>query len=449
MVSIKPFGFNGRSSREIIHYDFIILCATIALVICGVLFIYSGGVSPITGTNSNEYLRQIIWASIGVILLISFSFFDYRKLKPFTLYAYILSIILLITTILFGKEVNGARSWLGIGSLGIQSSEFAKLCMILFLSNYLTDRRENIKRVSVFIGAWLIALPLIFLTLLQPDLGTASVFIPITLAMCYISGVSYKHLIFCSLTCALIIILIIVPEWISLSSIESSLFVNIITNTLSLFLIGITLIFIAAVAFIGFRRLHKRYFYWTGFFSWSLLISVFVSAILRNFLKEYQILRLAIFLDPYLDPRGAGWNVIQSKTAIGSGEIFGKGFLNGIHGQYNYLPQRSTDFIFSIIGEEWGFIGGLIIFSLLLIIVLRGITIISTCRDQFGINIGVGIICMILFHFTINVGMTMGVMPITGIPLLFLSHGGSSLLISMVSVGLLINIHQNRNHHIY
>ena len=444
MVSVNPIGFS-HSRRQIIHYDFIIFFATISLIVCGILFIYSSGISPVSENNSNEYLRQLIWAISGLFLLVFFSIFNYKRLKSFALYAYFTSILLLIIVLLFGKEVNGARSWLGIGSLGIQPSEFAKLSLILYLSGYLENNGEHITSVRVLAGALLLAFPLVLLTLLQPDLGTAMVFIPITLAVCFISGSSRKHLIFCSATTLLVCGLVIIPEWILLRSTADNIpIANIITHQISLLLICTTLILICVIAFIGFRRFRKTYFYWIGYVSSLLFVSVLISAVMRNFLKEYQVLRLAIFIDPYLDPRGAGWNVIQSITAIGSGGLFGKGFLNGTHSQYDYLPQLSTDFIFSIIGEEWGFVGGVVVLSLLLVIVLRAISIISRCHDQFGVNVGVGIVCLILFHFTVNVGMTMGIMPVTGIPFLLLSHGGSALWVTMVSIGILINIHQNQ-----
>jgi rod shape determining protein RodA len=161
-------------------------------------------------------------------------------------------------------------------------------------------------------------------------------------------------------------------------------------------------------------------------------------------LKDYQLMRLIVFLDPNVDPRGSGWHIIQSMTAIGSGGLMGKGFLQGTQSHYRFLPQQSTDFIFSIFTEEWGLLGGLLVFGLFLLICLRLVKIIKTTSDNFGAYIASGLAAMYSFHFLINVGMAMGVMPITGIPLLFMSYGGSALTSAMAGIGLAMSIHVRR-----
>jgi rod shape determining protein RodA len=158
-------------------------------------------------------------------------------------------------------------------------------------------------------------------------------------------------------------------------------------------------------------------------------------------------MRLIVFLDPYIDPKGSGWNIIQSITAIGSGGFWGKGYLQGTQSHYRFLPQQSTDFIFSIFSEEMGFIGGVLLFSLFLLIVLRLLNIMKTTSDPFGAYIVAGFSGMLVFHFLINVGMTMGIMPITGIPLIFLSYGGSSLLSALIGIGISLSIYVRRFEH--
>jgi rod shape determining protein RodA len=167
----------------------------------------------------------------------------------------------------------------------------------------------------------------------------------------------------------------------------------------------------------------------------------------RSVLKDYQIMRLIVFLDPNVDPRGSGWNIIQSITAIGSGGTLGKGFLQGTQSHYRFLPQQSTDFIFSIFSEEWGFVGGVLVFSLYALICLRLLHTIKTTSDPFGAYICAGVASIIVFHFLINVGMAMGVMPITGIPLLFMSYGGSSLLAAMMGIGISLSVYTRRFEH--
>jgi rod shape determining protein RodA len=154
-----------------------------------------------------------------------------------------------------------------------------------------------------------------------------------------------------------------------------------------------------------------------------------------------------VFLNPNVDPRGSGWNIIQSITAIGSGGVLGKGYLQGTQSHYRFLPQQSTDFIFSIFSEEWGLVGGLLVFGIYLIMLLRLVRIMKSTSDPFGSYITAGFAAMVFFHFFINVGMTMGIMPITGIPLLFMSYGGSALLAAMVGVGLSLSVYTRRFQH--
>jgi rod shape determining protein RodA len=207
----------------------------------------------------------------------------------------------------------------------------------------------------------------------------------------------------------------------------------------------IALAAICGLAIVGYLLLKKGYFYWIFYSAIIMFISLLGSMGAGIFLKEYQIMRLIVFLNPGIDPRGAGWNIIQSITAVGSGGIFGKGFLKGTQSHYRFLPQQSTDFIFSIIAEEWGFLGNLFVFALFLIIMIRCIYIILNAKDRFAVYTGAGIMTMFFFHFIVNIGMAMGIMPITGIPLFFLSYGGSSLWTAMIGVGILLNINRQMN----
>ena len=180
------------------------------------------------------------------------------------------------------------------------------------------------------------------------------------------------------------------------------------------------------------------------YFTIVLLCSLAASFAAHLILKEYQIMRLIIFLNPNVDPRGAGWNIIQSMTAIGSGHLWGRGFLQGTQSHYRFLPEQSTDFIFSIYGEEFGFMGGLLIFGLFLLIALRLIRLMKITVDSFGIYIVAGLFAVILFHFIVNVGMAMGIMPITGIPLYFMSYGGSALMTAMSGIGIAMSVYIRR-----
>ena len=205
---------------------------------------------------------------------------------------------------------------------------------------------------------------------------------------------------------------------------------------------------IAAIMLIGIIGLfffkHNKYYYWISFISGIIFISLLASVVVGKKLKDYQLSRLIIFLNPNVDPERSGWNIIQSKIAIGAGGFWGRGYLKGTQSHLSYLPEQGTDFIFSILCEEWGFIGGFIVFSLYLIMFLRMIYIIRTTPIKYGAYITTGILGMFFFHFVENIGMVMGLMPITGIPLLFMSYGGSSLWSSMISIGFVMAVRYRR-----
>jgi rod shape determining protein RodA len=205
-----------------------------------------------------------------------------------------------------------------------------------------------------------------------------------------------------------------------------------------------TLLLITSIAWFGYARYQKRYFYWIRYCAGIFIVSLGGSFLAQKILRQYQIMRLIVFMDPNVDPRGFGWQIIQSVTAIGSGGAFGKGYLQGTQSHYRYLPEQSTDFIFSILSEEWGFAGGILVFTLFLLIFLRLTRIMQITSDSFGSYIVAGLAYMYAFHFIVNVGMTMGIMPITGIPLLFVSYGGSAVLSSMIGIGLAMSIYVRR-----
>ncbi len=413
-------------------------------MVIGILFVYSSGVSSTGIVFSTEYIKQIIWAISGVGLIFTLSFIDYNRIRALSPYIYFFFILLLLVTFFFGKRVYGAKSWLGLFNFGIQPSEFAKIATILLLSAYYSSSRDGASRFKNFVfGIGIVLLP-VLLILIQPDLGTALVYLPIFLFISFIAGAKLEYICFILFIVVLVIVLTILPVWESSVSEEEIRFISILSKTklkiLTVLVFGGT----SALAIIGFLVFKKNYFYWIFYTTIILTISIAVSLAAQSFLQEYQLMRLAVFLDPTIDPQGAGWNIIQSVTAVGSGGIVGKGFLSGTQSHYQFLPQQSTDFIFSIIAEEWGFLGGAFVFLLFSIIFARGIVILLQAKDNFSRYVVSGILGMVFFHFFVNIGMAMGIMPITGIPLFFLSYGGSSLWTASIGVGLLLNIHMKR-----
>jgi rod shape determining protein RodA len=430
--------------RNLLEIDFALLLASLFLSVFGILFIYSSGLNSSGALVSNEYIRQIFWAAGGLIIALTLPVFDYRRFRDFSLYLYLGTLALLVYTCLFGRMVNGARAWIGIGTFGIQPSEFAKITTILFLARYLGDTRHSTRGFSRFLVSCFIVFIPMGLILIQPDFGTSLVFIPILLVMTFIAGISVRYVIFLTACIALTGVLMVLPLWQSYILQNSMPGLMILTNPRFILTGVLALGAVAAIALFGFLKYKKRYFFWISYGMAIIVFSLGASFLSHRILKDYQIQRLIVFLDPNVDPRGAGWNIIQSITAIGSGGLAGKGYLQGTQSHYRFLPQQSTDFIFSIFTEEWGFLGGLLVFALFLLICLRLLRIIKTTSDPFGASICSGLAAMYLFHFMINVGMTMGIMPITGIPLPFMSYGGSALISAMTGIGLALSIHVRR-----
>jgi rod shape determining protein RodA len=432
---------------SLFNIDIYLLASTLILLVFGVLFIFSSNTSGTENNNTNEYIKQIVWILIGIPILIFFALYNYQNLKGTAQYIYIGSIIFLIITRIFGEEVNGAISWIRIGSfIGIQPSEFTKIAVILMLGSYFSIIGPKLRQLSYFSFGFLLCLLPMILVMIQPDLGTALVYIPIFLCMAWAAGAKIRHIIFIIICGFFMISIFIIPH---LQEYFPSLKIPLLlifteSSYIFAFMGVVTLIII--ISLIGYYFLKTYYFYWIYYSGFILILSSLGALAMKYIvrLKVKQIKRLIIFLDPHIDPKGDGWNIIQSIMAIGSGGFWGKGFRNGILSQSQYIPQQRTDFIYSIISEEWGFVGGFFILILFLVILTRGIKIIMNAKDSFAHYIGAGIIGMIFFHVIINIGMTMGIMPITGIPLFFISYGGSSLLTGLIAIGILINIHYSR-----
>ena len=421
-------------------FDYFLLLAIAVLVTMGIMFIYSSSINSEGISVTNEYKKQIIWAIIGLVFLIFMTIYDYRRLEYFSPWFYIGLVLILIYTRLFGRLVNGARSWIGIGEFGIQPSEFGKVFFILYLARYLDDSKNENPLKRFFFAAGIMLLPM-GLILIQPDMGTASVYIPIFLFMCFMADVPVMYLLYVLSFGLLTILFAILPVWNTEIASEPVAVITILTNIKFRVILIFTTSFIASISLILRRYFHfPKYMIWISYCFSILALSLIGSMFFSKVLKYYQIKRLIVFMNPNTDPLGSGWNIIQSKIAIGAGGPIGQGYLNGTQSHYRFLPQQSTDFIFSILSEETGFLGGCIVFFLYMAIFIRILVIIRQCPNRYGTYIASGIFGMITFHFFINVGMVMGIMPITGIPLLFLSYGGSSLLTIMTCMGLLMSI---------
>lgn len=425
--------------------DYLMLVAVFSLMFMGVMFIYSSGISSIGMNTSNEYIKQLVRIVSGLFVLIFFSIYDIGRIKTVAFVIYVFFIVVLIYTRINGTLVNGARSWIYVGGFGFQPSEFTKITTILYLAKYLDDHKLESNELKVFVTAFIIVFIPFGLILVQPDMGTASVYIPIFLGMIFISGCNIKHIAYLVLLGGFTIVFTMLPGWEEYILQSKSPFVSILSEPkLLTYLIG-SFTFSILLSIIGLFYFKKYYFFWVIYIFSAIIIALILSYIARVYvLKDYQIMRLIVFMNPQVDPLNFGWNIIQATTAVGSGGFSGKGFLQGTQSHYQFLPEQSTDFIFSILSEELGFIGAILVFGCFLIILIRGIFILTYAKDNFSIVIGSGIIAMIFFHVVLNIGMNIGLMPITGIPLFFVSYGGSSLWTALAGIGILQGIYQRR-----
>ncbi len=399
------------------RFDFVLFFSGIALIIFGLAAIYSSTVNH--PTASGNFQRQILFAAASVVILFVAYALPAQTFKMFTLPTYGLSLFFLVAVLLVGKTVYGAKSWFGIGGFGFQPSEFAKFATILMLANWLTYKNRDINNFIDLTIALAIGFIPILLILLEPDMGTAIVFSIVVLALVFWSGINLFG-IFVVLSPAVVV-------FASLFGVYP--------------FIAVLLLIIAALLF--FR---KDLFNSITVFVINLSAGFFFDYLFK-ILKPHQQKRIESFLDPSADPLGSGYNALQAKVAIGSGGLFGKGFLEGSQTQLRFIPQQWTDFIYCVIGEEFGFIGSIVVVILFMIIFLRLLDIATKAKDKFSSLVIVGFLAMLFSHFAINVGMNLGITPVVGLPLPFLSYGGSSLLVNMLMLGVVLNIYKNRKLH--
>ncbi len=433
----------GRN--EIYKIDFVLVAAVILVVFLGILTIYSAGFDPIDKVNNGLYKKQLVWFIAGFIFMIIATFINYKFLGDYSLYVYGFFLFLLIVTAIFGTPIRNTRAWLNFGIFSIQPSEFMKLGLVVILSKYLEMRERDIRNLRELVIPALLTLVPVLIILMQPDFGTAAVFIPILFTMLFVGGADVTHLLSIISIAAIAIVVPMVltyREWIGAQG--SNFLLEFFKDTNLLYLVAGILLLVSIVTFVlHFFFVSKAY---RKIYIPSVVISLglFFSVVIQKYLKVYQKRRILVFLNPDLDPHGSGYNIIQSKIAVGAGRFAGKGFLKGSQSQLGFLPEKSSDFIFSVFAEEWGFIGAIILLGLLGIVVYRGIQITIESKDKFGSLLGSGIVTIFFFHILINIGMVLGIMPVTGLPLSFVSYGGSNLLMSMIAVGILINIRMRK-----
>lgn len=398
--------------RKIRDYDPILIGSALALTASGILLIYAAQHSAPNPAARGYWSRQLIWSFVALIAFVAAVRIPLRFHEVFA-YVYLGGIGVVLLGLLFFPKVEGGR-WIALGPAYLQPSELAKIAVLFALSRYLAYLKRPLFGWKPLLIVGLLVGPISLLILKQPDLGTALVFLAVSLVMIFWGGVPIVGMFF---LVSPMISLILAFNW-------------------------MVWIAFAAVLIIFLWRVRPRITVAIMVVTLNLAFGV-ITPIMWNHLRPYQQNRILIFLNPGADPRGAGYQIIQSKVAIGSGGFWGKGFLEGTQTGLHFLPAKHTDFIFSVCGEEFGFIGSFVLLLLFGIYLWRAINIGDRARNRFGRFLAVGAGGIVAFQLLVNAGMTLGLMPVTGIPLPFVSYGGSSLVLFWFLTGLIVNVRRN------
>jgi rod shape determining protein RodA len=395
------------------HFDLQIGISSFLLMVIGLISVYS---ATYDARASEIFFKQFAWIGAGTIVVIVLTLFPFRLLQTISIPAWLFSLVLLVVVLLLGKTVSGSTSWFNLGSFRIQPSEFAKITTVLALASFLSRTDVSLRTPRDLLYASGIVFAPVALIMLQPDFGTAVIYGGMSFAVLYWGGAS-----------RFTILAVVAP----LAAAVGALF-------------GTTpfLIVVAVMgALIYLTKEHRLVA--AVVFSLTVLVGISVQFIYDG-LKPYQQRRIDTFLDPGADPLGAGYNILQSKVAIGSGGFFGKGYLHGSQTQLNFIPEQWTDFIFCVPGEEFGFMGAATVLLLFALFLARGVTLAAKVKSPYASFVAIGLTATIATHVFINVGMALGLFPVIGVPLPFLSYGGSSMLSNAAMVGILMNLYTNR-----
>ncbi len=393
--------------------DWVLILVTTLLFAMGLISIYS---ATYDAGMSEYFTKQLLFGIVGAGVMIAIMFMPERWLFDYAYILYAIAMLLLIAVIVIGKTVYGSKSWLTLGPITFQPSELGKIATLLAVARSISSRGRDLSTWSdLIMPIVLFAIP-IGLIMLEPDFGSASVYGVMLLGTLFWGGASLNLITILVGAPISVIMGFIGREWVFVSSILSASVPMFLKRDLMKAL-AMLLVFIA----IGFS---SRYVY--------------------GILKPHQQSRIQTFLNPDNDPRGRGYHVIQSIMAVGSGGVTGKGFLHGTQTQLRYIPKQWTDFIFCVPTEEFGFVGGVLVIGLLAILIMQCIAIARQSGNAFGSILSASVGIIFFYHATVNIGMAIGAFPVMGIPLPFLSAGGSALVMNMASVGIVLNVYRNR-----
>ncbi|MDA8345696.1 MAG: rod shape-determining protein RodA [Thermaerobacter sp.] len=361
---------------RLLRVDFGLLLVVAVLCVASLMVIGSATHADVPGSPLYYVQHQIQWLVLGTLLLIVTATINYRDVRSYAAYIYAFGVILLTVVLVAGHSALGAQRWIQLGPFQLQPSEFAKLALVVGLADLLAQRKR-LDRMRDLWGPILFAAIPAALVFKQPDLGTALIFVAILVVMLFMAGARIWHL-------------------------------------LLLFGGGFGLVVLWVYLHLNFH-------------------------VPLPFIHAYQLKRLLVFLNPNVDPTGSGYNIIQSLVSIGSGGMTGLG-LHSNQAILTFLPEHATDFIFAVVALDFGFAGGAVLLALYLVLVWRSLNVVSEVRDPFGALLGAGIVTMLAVQVLMNAGMAMGVMPVVGVPLPFLSYGGSSILTDFLGIGVLLSL---------
>lgn len=406
------------------HIDRTLVLLYLTLVLMGWVSIYAAVYNDAHASIfdlSQSYGKQLLWIVTSLAIALMVILTDAKFFNAFAYPIYIGTILLLVFVLIAGTEIAGSKSWFDIGGFRLQPAEFAKFATNLALAHYLSALDfDSRKRKSQIIPLLILAIPAL-LILLQNDTGSAIVYAALAMVL-YRQGMPGSILLLGVAVAILSIMALLFNQYI--------------------------IIAVIAVLLLGFvffiRRTLRNILTVVGIFIAASLFVLSVNFAFENVLELHQKTRINVLLGKQIDLKGAGYNVNQSKIAIGSGGFWGKGFLNGTQTKFNFVPEQSTDFIFCTVGEEWGFVGSTIVIMLFLALIVRVVMMAERQRSDFSRIYGYGVASILFFHFFVNIGMTIGLMPVIGIPLPFFSYGGSSLWAFTILLFIFIKQDSNR-----
>ncbi|MFH2070781.1 MAG: rod shape-determining protein RodA [Elusimicrobiota bacterium] len=424
------------------HIDWVLISAVFILLCAGLIVVHS---ATMRFDNPWMYIiKQAFAVLIGALIFLIVLSIDYRFYGHYYRQLYYVSLFLLVMVLVFGKTLKGSRAWFDFGYFSFQPSEITKVLFILALGGYLDKNAREIHRLQKLVVPLLMLFGNTALILLQPDFSSTIVYFPVFIVLLYCAGARALHIAG---------ILLFSGVMFCFPLLKTVLFnldkTSVIMKVLDYhWQTAVFLLIVGAIIFLcwWFLRQWKIYVPLFYFVCTFLIIigGVGGSYFVNKSIKDYQKKRLVVFINPRIDPLGAGYNIIQSQIAVGSGRFIGKGIFSGTQSQLGFVPAQHTDFIFSILSEEMGLVFSLGVILLYLLFIWRVAGVSFASSDRYGALVSFGILTMFSFHIIINVGMVIGLMPITGLPLPFISYGGSNVISSMVALAVLLSVYIKR-----